>query len=518
MGTRDRRGGGGGVGAGGASSLRAAPLVNSRRAAQQALPPLSRISDMWMHAVEEEDAVAASECARLCDTLQGAEALEKSDGLAAFIAVAMGQSMKSEGEGQGQGGLMVALAQALMRKMTSFKVAVFEVLAAAAQWPSLKGQIAGSGVLGVVVATLLAPQHGSAAKALMARLAGLLAVDDPEAKRLGDSRREQEFVKLRSQIISSGVMKALATMVRDKKATRSACAAAVAISTFVGPGSDATSRKAVLDAKAITALLSRVPGYVEEDSEQQQQSTAAAADLAAAAATTAAPTERPSARSAQDVAADVAGESAEAKSDDSDEEDRLDAALAASLKSLAAVACLEGEGSDELRGPLLQTSVLEKLRALLADSSHDRAVAEQTLRCLVAIGRRCSAGSGGTEMVRWPPAGGDPELVWALGRLVVFDSPVISEVLCALLSDRPRAALLGDLRTLSRAVKCKEPQDPMRKAVEGLPLCDFCGCSSVSSLLLCTACRSVEYCSRDCQKSGWKSHKPGCSAAAKRSK
>merc|ERR1719265_103939 len=102
-------------------------------------------------------------------------------------------------EGAPQGGLMVALAQALMKEMSEFKVAIFETLAAAARWPSLRGRIAGSGVLGVVTATLLAPGQPPPVKALMARTCGFLTVDAVETTKLGDERRAQEFAKLRGQ-------------------------------------------------------------------------------------------------------------------------------------------------------------------------------------------------------------------------------------------------------------------------------------------------------------------------------
>ena len=94
----------------------------------------------------------------------------------------MGQSVN---ENENGGGLMVALAQALMMNgYSDFKVAIFETLCAAAQWPSLKGRIAGSGVLGVITATLLSPRHPPSSKALMVRLCGLLATDSVEAQRL----------------------------------------------------------------------------------------------------------------------------------------------------------------------------------------------------------------------------------------------------------------------------------------------------------------------------------------------
>ena len=129
----------------------------------------------------QEDAEAAGWCARLCEDLQGAEAFAASDGLDAFISVAMGQSVK------GSGGLMVALAEALTMEMSEFKVAIFETLCAAAQWPSLKGRIAGCGVLGVITAKLLSPRPHPSSKALMARLCGMLATDSPEVGRHGTS-------------------------------------------------------------------------------------------------------------------------------------------------------------------------------------------------------------------------------------------------------------------------------------------------------------------------------------------
>eukprot|EP00434_Breviolum_minutum_P031898 symbB.v1.2.028211.t1/scaffold2925.1/size97224/1 len=140
---------------------------------------IRQIRSRWLLAAQEEDAEAAGWCARLCENLRGAELFAESDGLDAFISIAMGQSVN---ENENGGGLMVALAQALMMNgYSDFKVAIFETLCAAAQWPSLKGRIAGSGVLGVITATLLSPRHPPSSKALMVRLCGLLATDSLEA-------------------------------------------------------------------------------------------------------------------------------------------------------------------------------------------------------------------------------------------------------------------------------------------------------------------------------------------------
>lgn len=56
------------------------------------------------------------------------------------------------------------------------------------------------------------------------------------------------------------------------------------------------------------------------------------------------------------------------------------------------------------------------------------------------------------------------------------------------------------------------------KAAAGVPGCTFSGCSNGSqaesfSLKLCTGCRSVRYCCRECQVADWKAHKAACKAA-----
>merc|ERR1719199_2380842 len=73
------------------------------------VPKSDVIDDLWMRAVQNQDPSAAGACARICESLRGAEAFADSDGLDAFIGVAMGQEATGTG-----GGLMVALAQALM--------------------------------------------------------------------------------------------------------------------------------------------------------------------------------------------------------------------------------------------------------------------------------------------------------------------------------------------------------------------------------------------------------------------
>ena len=230
--------------------------------------------------MQEEDAAAAGYCARLCETLRGAEAFAESDGLDAFISVAMGQSMK------GNGGLMVALAQALAMDMTPFKEAVFETLCAAAQWPSLKGRIAGSGVLGVITATLLSPRHPATVKALMVRLCGLLAADSLEAISLGDARRAEEFSKLRGQLISSGAIKAIVGLLAASEGPAAAAAATAVVQLALA--GDAAIRTELLQADAATVLLRCAARLSKAGTEEMSDSDAETEEDAAPEAATAA--------------------------------------------------------------------------------------------------------------------------------------------------------------------------------------------------------------------------------------
>ena len=239
----------------GASSRNAAPAPRP-----PGVPSAEELRDTWLLAVQEEDAAAAGYCARICESLRGAEAFAATDGLDAFISVAMGQSTKGSG-----GGLMVALAQALMMDMTAFKEAVFETLCAAAHWPSLKGRIAGSGVLGVITATLLSPRHPASVKALMVRLCGLLAADSLEAISLGDPRRAEEFAKLRGQLISSGGVKAIVSLAATEGLAAPAAATTVAQLACAG---DTAIRSELLQADAVPALLRCVARMSEAQSEE----------------------------------------------------------------------------------------------------------------------------------------------------------------------------------------------------------------------------------------------------------
>jgi hypothetical protein len=43
--------------------------------------------------------------------------------------------------------------------------------------------------------------------------------------------------------------------------------------------------------------------------------------------------------------------------------------------------------------------------------------------------------------------------------------------------------------------------------------CAAAGCASEEASNVCARCQAVRYCSRECQRMGWKAHKPVCTAA-----
>ena len=42
--------------------------------------------------------------------------------------------------------------------------------------------------------------------------------------------------------------------------------------------------------------------------------------------------------------------------------------------------------------------------------------------------------------------------------------------------------------------------------------CAAAGCTSEEASSVCSRCKSVRYCSRECQRADWKAHKPACAA------
>jgi hypothetical protein len=43
--------------------------------------------------------------------------------------------------------------------------------------------------------------------------------------------------------------------------------------------------------------------------------------------------------------------------------------------------------------------------------------------------------------------------------------------------------------------------------------CAAAGCASEEASSVCARCQAVRYCSRECQRTDWKAHKPACTAA-----
>lgn len=59
--------------------------------------------------------------------------------------------------------------------------------------------------------------------------------------------------------------------------------------------------------------------------------------------------------------------------------------------------------------------------------------------------------------------------------------------------------------------------DKSRKtAREKFRQCDNCNNSITASIRLCSGCKKVCYCNRDCQKAHWKDHKKTCSYVVKK--
>ncbi|CAJ1461209.1 unnamed protein product [Effrenium voratum] len=342
-----------------------------------------------------------------------------------------------------------------MMDMSDYKVAIFETLCAAALWPSLKGRIAGSGVLGVITATLLSPRHPASSKALMARLCGVLAADSPEAVQLGDGRRAEEFAKLRRQLIASGAVKAIAALAKEG-AGEAAAAAAKTVAQFAGTSGDAEIRAELTTAEVVPSMLNRLCSELQSENEDAEPDTALEA-------------------------------------------------IALCLSQLAAA---EGDGCGMLVEALLSRDSLAKLCGVLRSPSdcfsEQRRMIEHVLCCLQVLGLQHSC---------WP----DPsqELAEDLYRLVVLRCDTAASYLEALVRKHGAKAFLtqfGDVRPLRRALLqlSTASASSVGQALDAVQSCHQCGIISQKNLLACSSCRQVAYCSQECQRADWKQHKLSC--------
>lgn len=434
--------------------------------------------------MQEEDEVAAGWCARLCETQEGAEDLDFSEGLEAFILVARGQSIK-----EGAGGLMAALAQAAIWGMSPFKVAVFETIAAAGRWPSIRAKVVQADVLSIVLVALLAKgddnsqKHPPEVRALMARLCAL-AIDDPEAARAGGEKRAKLFAAERDNVIGVSVIPVLVEMVGASSEPIAVAAAADTLAAFAGPASDGKARATLLEAGAVTALLARLGSDASKGSGGDGS-----------------------------PGSNVGPEDDEEEDDEDESCDAAgDRALAKVVSALATIASTEGEGVEGLLQELAAPPALAQLRAVaarLGTSMCHREAVEAALACLANIGRRLQV---------WPET--DEALAADLARLLCFGSESAGLLLEGLLRRREAVVRLGDLRHLRTTLEARA-RASMRagavtaalEAMEATKVCNHCGCASLKSLLACTACRAAEYCTAACQRAAWRTHKPVCQKA-----
>ncbi len=78
-----------------------------------------------------------------------------------------------------------------------------------------------------------------------------------------------------------------------------------------------------------------------------------------------------------------------------------------------------------------------------------------------------------------------------------------------------RARVLSfDARTGRYAVALDDGKELSLKAeCVARPRCAAAGCTSEEAGSVCGRCQAVWYCSRECQRTDWRAHKPACAAA-----
>ncbi len=115
-----------------------------------------------------------------------------------------------------------------------------------------------------------------------------------------------------------------------------------------------------------------------------------------------------------------------------------------------------------------------------------------------------------------PAASGAARLLPADTRVLV-QRPGAARLLPAgtrVLVQRLARVLSYDARTGRYAVALDDGKELSLKAeCVARARCAAAGCASEEASSVCGRCEAVRYCSRECQRTDWKAHKPVCSAA-----
>jgi tetratricopeptide (TPR) repeat protein len=163
---------------------------------------------------------------------------------------------------------------------------------------------------------------------------------------------------------------------------------------------------------------------------------------------------------------------------------------------------LSDQGKYAEAEPLLEAALSSQLRVL----GPDHPVTQGTAICLTNVrasffGDKCAkppteaAAAGGTRL----PAGtrvlvqrlvAKPEHNGKLASVVAFDART-----------GRYGVVLDDGTNLSIKPECVSRAG-----------CAAAGCASEEASSMCSRCKSVRYCSRECQRTDWKTHKPACAA------
>eukprot|EP00435_Cladocopium_sp_Y103_P048332 s1529_g14.t1 len=202
--------------------------------------------------------------------------------------------------------------------------------------------------------------------------------------------------------------------------------------------------------------------------------------------------------------------------DNSDAEDELMAleAIASSLSKLVML-----EGCTELIAPITEPTTVEDLCKVLGVTSRghhglggfseQRKMVQHLLRCLHHLGTKHNC---------WPEFSKD--LAEDLYGLLLFRCAAAAPFLEAILFKLPTsdsAAFLCyfEMKRLHRALQelmnnsiDVESSAAIIKILDSFQKCHRCGV--IGSLSACGSCKLVAYCSKECQRSDWKSHKPQC--------
>lgn len=345
------------------------------------------------------------------------------------------------------------------------KILILEVLVEVARYPQHRGGVAGSGILGVVCAMALSEKGNIRSRALALTALSVLPLNPFE--RSADPYRELEYKKLREQLEKVGLPKV--------------CVGLIAMADISEPVFEACVTATVSLLKSADMIIPFINAGVIQATIQQ-------VDLRR-----------------RDVLSNT----------DANRHDELESEIQALVKLFHTLvqSLLTFKESFEADTVIGELKSIQAFETMMKTSSVSRISSRTVLSCL-EVSFMLSSSFGIYSEISWSKSN-LTDINTMLCREIAFSRGAnTTQGLLMFIQNMSQAQpkLLIDPFSLENALKTisdAEIQTEVTLTIGGLP--PYCSnCRTTSQLRHCGRCKSVSYCSRECQIAHYKQHRPFC--------